>query len=63
MEGILKTFIFLGGDFVGPFARPLRQPLYISVQRVFFILHEYSSSGQAIFYKSIARVKGDMLVN
>ncbi len=27
------------------------------------LVYDYSSSGQAIFYKSIARVKGDVSVN
>ncbi len=27
------------------------------------MVHEYSSPGQATFYKSIARVKGDVSVN
>ncbi len=52
---------FLGGAFVGLIARPLRQRLYIFYARV-LIVYDYSSSGQAIFYKSIARVKGDVSV-
>ncbi len=31
--------------------------------RVFFIVHEYSSSDQVMLYKSIARVEVDMSVN
>ncbi len=62
MAGVIKNFILLGGAFVGQFARPLRQRMYVFVQG-FFITHEYSSSGQAFFYKSISRVKGDMPVN
>ncbi len=42
--------------------RPLRQRLYIFCA-VVFIVHEYSSCDEAIFYKSIARVKGDVSVN
>ncbi len=61
MEGV-KTFMLLGGAFVGQAARPLRQRLYIFYARV-LIVYEYSSSGQAIFYKSIARVKGDVSGN
>ncbi len=53
---------FLDGAFVGQVARPLRQRLYIFYARV-LIVYEYSSSGQAIFYKSIARAKGDVSVN
>ncbi len=53
---------YLGGAFVGHIARPLRQRLYIFYARV-LIVYEHSSSGQAIFYKSIARVKGDVSVN
>ncbi len=53
---------YLGGAFVGHVARPLRQRLYIFMQG-FFIVYEYSSSGQAIFYKSTSRVKGDVCVN
>ncbi len=57
LEGVIKTFILLSGAFVGQFARPLHQRLYIFVQG-FFIVHEYSSSGQSTFNKSIAKVKG-----
>ncbi len=52
----------LGGAFVGHIARPLRQRFCIFYARV-LIVYDYSSSGQAIFYKSIARVKGDVSVN
>ncbi len=47
---------YLDGAFVGQVARPLRQRLHI-----FFLCK--GSSGQAIFYNSIARVKGDVSVN
>ncbi len=53
---------FLNGAFVGQNARPLCRCLYIFYARV-LIVYEYSSSGQAVFYKSIARVKGDVSVN
>ncbi len=53
---------YLGGVFVGHIARPLRQRFAYFNVRV-FIVYDYSSSGQAIFYKSIARVKGDVSVN
>ncbi len=52
----------LGGAFVGHVARPHRQRLCIFNARVLMV-YEYSSSGQAIFYKSIARVNGDVSVN
>ncbi len=52
----------LGGAFVSHIARPLRQRFVYFYVRV-FIVYDYSSSGQAIFYKSIARVKGDVSVN
>ncbi len=32
LEGVIKTFVFLDGAFVGQVARPLRQRLYIFVQ-------------------------------
>ncbi len=52
----------LGGAFVGHIARPPRQRFVYFDVRV-FIVYDYGSSGQAIFYKSIARVKGDVSVN
>ncbi len=52
----------LGGAVVGHIARPLRQRFVYFYVRV-FIVYDYRSSGQAIFYKSIARVKGDVSVN
>ncbi len=52
----------LGGAFVGHIARPLRQR-FVYFYVYVFIVYDYNSSGQAIFYKSIARVKGDVSVN
>ncbi len=47
---------YLGGAFVGHIARPLRQRFVYFYARV-LIVYDYSSSRQAIFHKSIARVK------
>ncbi len=53
---------YLSGAFVGHIARVLRQRFVYFYASV-LIVYDYSSSGQAIFYKSIARVKGDVSVN
>ncbi len=53
---------YLGGAFVGHIARPLHQRFVYFYASV-LIVYDYSSSGQAIFYKSIARVKGDVSVH
>ncbi len=55
MESVIKTFILLVEAFAG------HQSLYIFVQ--VFLEHKHGLLGQAIFYKSIARVKCDMSVN
>ncbi len=59
LVGVNNTFVVA---FVGHIARPLRQRFVYFYVRV-FIVYDYSSSGQAIVYKSIARVKGDVSVN
>ncbi len=51
----------MGGAFVGHIAKPLRQRFVYFYARV-LIVYDYSSSGQAIFNKSVARVKGDVSV-
>ncbi len=62
LEVVIKAFMFLDGAIVGQVARPLRPRLYIFCVRV-LIVYEYSSSGQAIFYKRKAKVKGDVSLN
>ncbi len=57
-----KDVHYSGGAFVGHIVRPLCQRFVYFYARV-LIVYDYSSSGQAIFYKSIARVKGDVSVN
>ncbi len=58
LEGVNKTFIV----WVELSSVILRNHCVYFYVRV-FIVYDYSSSGQAILYKSIARVKGDVSVN